>query len=79
MSGADMRWYWGVRVPQSPGDLEGPMPGVPSFTAVARLPSTTAPALHDFLTTPHGDMPDMKLKAGEFDAVIAYIFSLKQP
>lgn len=62
-----------------PSDLEGPMPHAPSFTAVAQLPSTSAPALRAFLTTPHGDMPDIKLKAGEINAVIAYILSLKKP
>jgi hypothetical protein len=50
--------------------------------ASPRSPSCTrrpAPALHAFLTTPHGDMPDIKLKAGEINAVIAYILSLKKP
>jgi mono/diheme cytochrome c family protein len=61
-----------------PGALEGPVPEVPSFTAIAELPSTTASALHAFLATPHGDMPDIILKAGEIDAVISYILSLKK-
>ncbi len=61
-----------------PGEAEGPVPDIPSFTAVARLPSTTGPALHAFLATPHGDMPDIKLKPREIDAVIAYILSLKK-
>ncbi|MGO8919082.1 MAG: c-type cytochrome [Stellaceae bacterium] len=60
-----------------PGDPKAPFADVPSFTAVARLPTTTSPALHAFLSTPHGDMPDIKLKSGEIDAVVAYILSLK--
>jgi len=51
---------------------------VPSFAAIARLPSTTSPALHAFLSTPHSDMPDIKLKGEEIDAVVAYILSLKE-
>jgi mono/diheme cytochrome c family protein len=50
---------------------------IPEFSAVARMPSTTSPALHAFLSTPHGDMPDIKLKKGQIDAVVAYILSLK--
>jgi cytochrome c len=60
-----------------PGAPEGPFADVPSFTAIARLPTTTSSALHAFLSTPHGDMPDIKLKSGEIDAVVAYILSLK--
>jgi hypothetical protein len=37
---------------------------VPSFVAVARQPSTPGPALHAFLTTPHGDMRDVRLTCG---------------
>lgn len=62
-----------------PGDLDGPVPDIPSFTAVARQPSTTTSALHAFLATPHGYMPDIKLKTGEIDAVITYILSLRKP
>ena len=61
-----------------PGQLAGPVGDIPSFTAVARQPSTTAPALHAFLTTPHGDMPDIKLTPDEIDALVEYILSLKR-
>jgi mono/diheme cytochrome c family protein len=54
-----------------------PFADIPTFAAVARQPSTTAPALHAFLSTPHGDMPDIKLKSDELDAIVAYILSLK--
>jgi len=55
-----------------------PFADIPSFAAVARMPSTTAPALHAFLSTPHGDMPDIKLKSDELDAIVAYLLSLKR-
>jgi cytochrome c len=56
---------------------KAPFAEVPSFTAVARMPSTTGSALRAFLSTPHAKMPQLKLKAGELDAVIAYVLSLK--
>jgi len=56
---------------------EAPFADIPSFVEVAHMPSTTGSALRAFLSTPHGDMPDVKLKAGELDAVIAYVLSLK--
>jgi mono/diheme cytochrome c family protein len=61
------------------GEVVGPFADVPSFTAVAALPSTTAAALHAFLTTPHGDMPDFKLTPTQLDDLIEYILSLRQP
>jgi cytochrome c len=60
-----------------PDDPDARFADVPSFTAIARLPSTTSPALRAFLSTPHGDMPDIKLKSGEINAVVTYILSLK--
>lgn len=59
--------------------LVGAFADVPSFVAVARQPSTTAPALHVFLTTPHGDMPDVKLTPAQLGDLIVYILSLRQP
>lgn len=56
---------------------KAPFAEVPSFVAVARMPSTTGSALRAFLSTPHSDMPQVKLKAGELDAMIAYVLSLK--
>ena len=60
-----------------PGELTGPYADVPTFTAVARLPSTTETSLRVFLTTPHGDMPDIKLNAGQIADLVDYILSLK--
>jgi len=59
-----------------PGGKE-PFAEVPSFVAVARMPSTTGSALRAFLSTPHPNMPQVKLKASELDAIIAYVLSLK--
>jgi len=62
-----------------PDQRVGPFADVPSFAAVARQPSTTGPALHAFLTTPHGDMPDFKLTPAQLADLIAYILSLREP
>ncbi len=50
---------------------------VPSFRAIAAMPSTTALSLRVFLQTPHGRMPDFSLSRNETDDVIAYILSLR--
>jgi len=60
-----------------PGAREGPFADIPSFAAIAREPTTTSSGLHAFLSTPHGDMPDIKLTSAEIDAVAAYILSLQ--
>ena len=59
-------------------ELEGPYADVPSFTAIARQSSTTATSLRVFLTTPHGDMPDIELKPGQIDDLVDYILSLNE-
>jgi mono/diheme cytochrome c family protein len=48
----------------------------PSFTSIARMPSTTSLSLHVFLITPHANMPNYRLTANEVDDVVAYILSL---
>lgn len=53
-----------------------PLPGVPDFTAIAGMPSTTATAIRVFLKTPHANMPDIILTESEIDALAAYILSL---
>jgi mono/diheme cytochrome c family protein len=50
---------------------------VPTFPAVARMPSTTAMSLRVFLQTPHSRMPDLRLSNEHMDDVIAYILSLR--
>jgi mono/diheme cytochrome c family protein len=50
----------------------------PSWSAVARMPSTTSMALHAFLLTPHVRMPDLRLTPAQIDDVVAYILSLRR-
>ena len=59
-----------------PGVMAGPYADVPSFAAVARLPSTTSSALHAFLSSPHADMPDIKFTDAQLHDVVGYILSL---
>jgi len=61
-----------------PSDSDTSFDEVPSFTAIAAMPTTTSSSLHAFLSTPHGEMPDVKLKSDEMDAVVEYILSLKE-
>jgi cytochrome c len=61
-----------------PGQSVGPYADVPSFAAVAQMPSTTASALNAFLTTPHGDMPDVKLTERQRVDIVTYILSLRE-
>jgi mono/diheme cytochrome c family protein len=50
---------------------------IPSFAAIARLPSTTTLSLRVFLGTPHHRMPDYSLTRQEIADVSAYILSLR--
>jgi mono/diheme cytochrome c family protein len=50
---------------------------VPSFSAIAAMPSTTALSLTAFLQTPHGRMPNFQLSRQQIDDAVAYILSLK--
>ena len=50
---------------------------IPSFRAVAAMPSTTSMSLRAFLSTTHPVMPDLKLTNGQIDDVGAYILSLR--
>ena len=50
---------------------------VPTFPAVARMPSTTGMSLHAFLLTPHARMPDIQMSRGQIDDITAYILSLR--
>jgi hypothetical protein len=50
----------------------------PDFTAIAKLPSTTALSLKVFLRSNHDLMPDFILKLTETDDIVAYILSLKR-
>jgi len=54
-----------------------PARGAPSFFDLAKNPRVTPFYLRAFFRTPHRKMPDLILKAGERDDVIAYIMSLR--
>jgi mono/diheme cytochrome c family protein len=51
--------------------------GVPSFSAIAARPTTTASSLALYLSSGHTNMPDFALSARERDALVAYILGLK--
>ena len=52
--------------------------GVPTFTGIAQLPSTTPMALNVFFQTPHSRMPDLHLSRQEIADLTAYILSLRR-
>jgi mono/diheme cytochrome c family protein len=60
----------------SPGDKRAG-DAAPSFTAIARMPSTTEMSLRAFLQTPHVRMPDYHLSRDESADLVAYILSLR--
>jgi mono/diheme cytochrome c family protein len=62
----------------APSAQTGARTGVPTFTAVASIPSTTSIALRAFLQTPQARMPDLHLSRDETDDLIAYILSLRR-
>jgi mono/diheme cytochrome c family protein len=51
---------------------------VPSFPAIADMPSTTTLSLQAFLQTPHGRMPNFQLSRSQVDDAVAYIMTLKK-
>jgi mono/diheme cytochrome c family protein len=48
-----------------------------SFSTIANRPKTTEPFLRQFLSTPHGKMPNPELADFQIDEVVAYLLSLK--
>jgi mono/diheme cytochrome c family protein len=50
---------------------------VPSFTEISGDPKTTDEHLQTWLSTPHGEMPDLNLTRNEIAALIDYIDSIK--
>ena len=50
---------------------------VPSYQAIAAMPSTTPMSIRAFLSTSHKVMPDFKLTDTQIDDVSAYILSLR--
>jgi mono/diheme cytochrome c family protein len=61
----------------TPSAKTGTSTGVPTFAAIAALPSTTSMSLRAFLQTPHARMPDLHLSHDETDDLVAYILSLR--
>jgi len=51
--------------------------GIPSFSAIAAKPTTTAEHLGLYLSTGHTHMPDFSLSNQERQALVAYILSLR--
>jgi mono/diheme cytochrome c family protein len=51
---------------------------VPTFAAIARMPSTTQLSLQVFLQTPHWPMPNLLLTHDEIDNIAAYILSMRK-
>jgi mono/diheme cytochrome c family protein len=49
----------------------------PSFSTIAKRPSTTAASLDRYLSKEHTLMPDFLLSAQERNALVAYIMSLR--
>ena len=50
---------------------------IPSFQAIAGMPSTTLMSIRVFLRTPHDVMPDYELTEAQIDNVGAYIIGLR--
>jgi cytochrome c len=61
-----------------PISQRGTSNGTPTFTAIARMKSTTPLSLRAFLQTPHSRMPDLHLSRDEIDDLTAYILSLRR-
>jgi mono/diheme cytochrome c family protein len=60
-----------------PEQQRGVSNGAPTFTAIARMKSTTPLGLQVFFQTPHDRMPDLHLTRAEMNDLIAYIISLR--
>ena len=62
-----------------PGGRGPASDAVPSFAAIAAMPSTTAMSLRVLLRTPGDRMPDLALSREETDDLVGYILSLRGP
>lgn len=72
------RWCSGACHVTGPTSQQGTSSGIPTFAAIARMPSTTQMSLRVFLQTPHAGMPDLHLSRDEIADVAAYILSLRR-
>lgn len=71
-------WCAGCHIIDGASPQFGRSDAIPSFPAVANMPSTTAISLRVFLSTPHARMPDYNLTQQEIADVSDYILSLKK-
>ena len=72
------RWCSGACHVIGPTSERGTSSGVPTFGAIARMPSTTHMSLSVFLQTPHAGMPDLHLSRQEIADLATYILSLRR-
>ena len=61
------------------GNAASPNVKAPAFARLAQTPGMTAIALRAALQTSHRTMPNLVLRKGDRENVIAYILSLKSP
>ncbi len=61
-----------------PGQGSAAALGIPTFAAIAAMPSTTELSLRAFLRSPHVRMPDLHLTNQEVEDVSAYILGLRK-
>ena len=61
------------------GDAASPNVKAPPFARLAQTPGMTAIALRAALQTSHRTMPNLVLRKGNRENVVAYILSLKSP
>jgi mono/diheme cytochrome c family protein len=60
-----------------PGKLSTANDAVPSYQAIAAMPSTTAMSIRAFLSTSHQVMPNFNLTEAQIRDVATYILSLR--
>ncbi|MEO8321690.1 MAG: c-type cytochrome [Bradyrhizobium sp.] len=60
-----------------PGTLDPDAASIPSFQAIAAMPSTTMIAISVFLRTSHDVMPNLRLTERQISDIGAYILSLR--
>lgn len=60
-----------------PGNTISPQAGAPAFRTIANTRGMSRIALITWFQTPHKEMPNLMLDAGDKDDLIAYITSLR--
>ncbi len=63
----------------SVGQVRSPHPKAPTFEVIANTPGMTPMALNVWLhSSPHRDMPNVRVEADQLDALAEYLYSLKK-